>query len=110
MGSAWLALVAFLSAACHCTGGVPLRPLAAADAVATLEGWLAQPVAVRVEPTGRHLAVLGGLLAEAGVGGNLVNDAHLAALAVEHDPEVVSFDSDFARFSGVRRRRPGDQR
>jgi predicted nucleic acid-binding protein len=45
-------------------------------------------------------------LAEAGTAGNLVNDAHLAALAVEHDAEVVSFDSDFARFPGVRWRRP----
>jgi len=45
-------------------------------------------------------------LAQTGRAGNLVNDAHLAALAVEHDAEVVSFDSDFARFPGVRWRRP----
>ncbi|HSH62329.1 MAG TPA: hypothetical protein VK988_22295 [Acidimicrobiales bacterium] len=32
----------------------------------------------------------------------LVNDAHLAGLALEHGAEVGSFDSDFARFGGVR--------
>ncbi len=104
VGFAWLVLVAFLRLA---TAPVVFpRPLATADAVATLEVWLAQPVAVRLEPTARHLAVLGGLLAEAGSGGNLVNDAHLAALAVEHDAAIVSFDSDFARFPGVRWRQP----
>ncbi len=100
----WLVLLAFLRLATAPT--VFPRPLATADAVATLEAWLAQPVAVRLEPSGRHLALVGGLLAEAGTAGNLVNDAHLAALAVEHDAEVVSFDSDFARFPGVRWRRP----
>ncbi len=100
----WLVLLAFLRLATAPT--VFPRPLATADAVATLEAWLAQPVAVRLEPSGRHLALVGGLLAETGTAGNLVNDAHLAALAVEHDAEVVSFDSDFARFPGVRWRRP----
>ena len=38
--------------------------------------------------------------------GNLVNDAHLAALAVEHAAEVVSFDRDFGRFPGLRWRPP----
>ncbi|NMD45782.1 MAG: type II toxin-antitoxin system VapC family toxin, partial [Propionibacterium sp.] len=37
---------------------------------------------------------------------NLVNDAHLAALALEHRAEIVSYDNDFARFEGVRWRRP----
>jgi predicted nucleic acid-binding protein len=36
-----------------------------------------------------------------GTGGNLVNDAHLAALAVEHRCTIVSYDGDFARFRGV---------
>lgn len=37
---------------------------------------------------------------------NLVADAHLAALAVEHGCELVSADADFARFPGLRRRNP----
>ena len=39
-------------------------------------------------------------------GGNLVNDAHLAALAVEHRCEIVSYDADFSRFDGIRWERP----
>jgi predicted nucleic acid-binding protein len=35
------------------------------------------------------------------LGGNLINDAHLAALAIEHRAEVITYDSDFGRFPGV---------
>ena len=55
-----------------------------------------------VEPTPRHLAVMAGLLAEVGAGGNLVSDAHLAALALENDATLITYDSDFGRFAGVR--------
>ena len=43
---------------------------------------------------------------ETGTGGNLVADAHLAALALEHHATVITYDSDFGRFKGVRWRRP----
>jgi hypothetical protein len=46
--------------------------------------------------------VLAGILDQTGTGGNLVSDAHLAALAVEHGATIVTYDSDFARFPGVR--------
>ena len=55
-----------------------------------------------VGPTPRHADVLSGPLAQVGTGGNLVNDAHLAALAVEHRAGIISYDSDFSRFAGVR--------
>jgi len=61
---------------------------------------------VMIEPTSRHLEILTGLLAPIGVGGNLVQDAHLAALAVEYGGEVHSADGDFARFGGLRYRNP----
>jgi predicted nucleic acid-binding protein len=62
---------------------------------------------VVVEPTLRHLDLLAELLSEVGTAGNLVHDAHLAALALEHGCELVSYDADFARFPGVRWRAPG---
>ena len=37
---------------------------------------------------------------------NLVTDAHLAALAVEYGCELISTDSDFSRFPGIRWRNP----
>ena len=54
------------------------------------------------EPTPRHYGLLEELLAPIGTAGNLVSDAHLAALAIEHGAELCSFDRDFGRFSGLR--------
>jgi toxin-antitoxin system PIN domain toxin len=104
VGFAWVVLLAFLRLATRT--GVFSRPLGADDALNVVELWLEQPAATVVEPTPRHAALLRGLLDEVGVGGNLVNDAHLAALALEHGAEIVSFDRDFGRFAGVRARQP----
>lgn len=73
-------------------------PLSADDALAIAQSWLAQPVAVVPEPTARHLDLLKGLLATAGTAGNLVTDAHLATLALEHGATIVSYDRDFLRW------------
>jgi uncharacterized protein len=100
VGFAWSAVLAFLRISTRAT--IFPRPLSAAQAVATTQGWLAQPPAVLVEPTSRHLALLAGLLNTSGTAGNLVSDAHLATLALEHDADIVSHDTDFARFDGVR--------
>ena len=54
-----------------------------------------------LHPTDRHCEMLGRLLVSAGTAGNLTTDAHLAALAMEHDATILSFDRDFARFEGV---------
>ena len=45
-------------------------------------------------------------LVAAGVGANLVTDAHIATLAMEYQAEVHSNDSDFGRFPGLRWRNP----
>jgi PIN domain len=52
----------------------------------------------RVAPTPRHVAILRGLVEAHGVAGNLTTDAHLAALALEHGAELVTFDRDILRF------------
>jgi uncharacterized protein len=101
---AWTVVLAFMRVSTH--PSVLARPLRAPEAIGTLEGWLAAPAAIIVEPTSRHLPLLSGLLAQSGTAGNLVSDAHLAALALEHDAEIVSFDRDFGRFEGVRWRLP----
>jgi len=49
---------------------------------------------------------LGRLLTEATVRANLVPDAHLAALAIEHGLVLASTDGDFARFPGLRFENP----
>ena len=104
IGVAWTVALAFLRLTTH--AAVFPRPLSPEQSAAALERLLAEPASIMVEPTRRHLPLLRGLLMEAGTAGNLVNDAHLAALGLEHDATVVSFDRDFARFEGVRWRLP----
>lgn len=100
VGFAWVVLLAFLRLGTR--PGLFPRPLPFDDAVGVVGFWLGQPTAVAVHPGERHLGLLGGLLATVGTAGNLVNDAHLAALAIEHRADIVSFDRDFERFDGVR--------
>lgn len=68
--------------------------------------WLECAVAWIPQPTERHVAVLGSLLALPGVRARLVPDAHLAALAIEHGLTLCSTDGDFARFPGLRWKNP----
>lgn len=105
VGFAWIALLAFLRIVTN-PSTLP-NPLTVAEATAQVKAWLTAPSALIVEPTSRHADVLAGLLGESGTAGNLVSDAHLAALAVEHSATIVTFDRDFGRFAGVRSRPPG---
>jgi toxin-antitoxin system PIN domain toxin len=105
VGFAWTALLAFVRLATH--RAVFDRPLTSEEAIRVARDWLAQPPATIVDPTTRHLDLVAGLLAESGTAANLVGDAHLAALAIEHQGTLVSFDADFGRFVGLRRLVPG---
>jgi len=78
------------------------RPLTSADAWSQVRAWLAIPTVWVPLPTERHADVLGQLLAQTGATANLVPDAHLAALAMEHALELASTDADFGRFAGLR--------
>jgi len=63
--------------------------------------WLEHPRVWIPEPGADHALILGSLLDRAHAAGNLVPDAHLAAIAIEHGLTVCSADADFARFPGV---------
>lgn len=78
------------------------RPESVANAWRQAEQWLACPGAWIPQPTERHREILGPLLMSHGVRANLVPDAHLAALAIEHGLTLCSTDGDFARFPGLR--------
>jgi len=78
------------------------RPLSAAQAWSLVTDWLAAPSAWIPTETERHREVLGDLVERYQVTGNLVPDANLAALAIEHGVPVASADTDFARFLEVR--------
>jgi toxin-antitoxin system PIN domain toxin len=104
VGFSWVPVLAFLRLATK--RGLFPRPLHHDDALTQLDAWLSAPSAVVVEPTARHASLLRDLLGDAGTAGNLVNDAHLAALAIEHSAQLISYDSDFARFPGLDWTRP----
>jgi toxin-antitoxin system PIN domain toxin len=100
VGFAWTVLLGFTRISTN--PAILERPLSTGKALDYVDGWLAQPVATVVHPTERHAAVLRELLEPLGAAGNLVSDAHLAALAIEHGAELYSRDNDFARFDGLR--------
>lgn len=101
IGFPWISLLAFLRIASNSR----LFPTASLeDAWRTVEGLLAVPNAWIPEPTKDHPALLARLLN--GQSGRLVNDAHLAALAIEHGLILCSTDGDFSRFGGLRWENP----
>jgi len=82
------------------------RALTVDQILTVVEGWLSQPQVHWVEPGPEHWATLASLLREAGTAGNLTPDAHLAALAIEHNCTLCSADNGFRRFTGLRFRNP----
>lgn len=61
----------------------------------------AQPGHLPAEPGPRHLDCLQEACRRGEATADLVPDAVLAAVALEHGATVVSFDRDFARFDGI---------
>ncbi len=100
VGFPWQSIAAFLRIATHPRAFE--RPLDAATAWARVSDWLAAPVAWIPQPGPRYADLLGDLLIRYDVRGNLVPDAQLAALALEHGLTVCSSDTDFGRFAEVR--------
>jgi len=74
---------------------------APAEAWQRVEEWLARPGAWIPAPGSRHRPLLGEIIENVGPTGNLVPDAHLAALAREHGLTIVSADTDFGKFRDV---------
>lgn len=104
VGLPWESLTAFVRIATH--PRVYDRPLTADEAWSQVEEWLGATPAWVPLPTERHGSVLGSLIRRHDIRGNLVSDAVLAALAVEHGLEICSADTDFARFPEVQWQNP----
>lgn len=78
------------------------RPMFPQDAIGRVRSWLDLPNVQVISPGEEHAEILFRLIDEVGTAGDLTTDAHLAALAIEHRGQLVSTDSDFARFRGLR--------
>lgn len=104
VGLPWSSLLAFLRLVTN--PRVFEHPASIGHAWHQVTSWLACETAWTPQPTERHAELLGELLASPGVHGNLVPDAQLAALAMEHGLTLCSTDGDFARFRGLRWQNP----
>ena len=84
------------------------RPLSLKEAISRVHSWLEQPCTRIVVPTERHWDIFRKLLTEGQASGNLVTNAHLAALSIEYGCELYSTDSDFSRFPKLKWQNPLD--
>lgn len=99
IGLPWQSTSAFLRIATH--SRIMARPLTAKAAAQIVDDWLTAPATWVPEPTSTTWVVLRRLLVDHAVTGNVVPDAQLAALAIQHGVPVASADSDFARFPEI---------
>ena len=104
VGLPWHTLLGFLRLSTNAR--VFATPLSTAEAWRRVTTLLSIDGVWAPQPTTKHAEVLGALLVQPSVHGNLVSDAHLAALAIEHGLTLCSTDGDFARFKGLRWRNP----
>jgi uncharacterized protein len=104
VGLPWNSLLGFVRLATN--PRAQERPLPIGEAWAQVRAWLSNETAWIPQPTERHADILGTLLAVPGINANLVPDAHLAALAIEHGLVLCSADGDFARFPALRWHNP----
>ncbi|MDE0193899.1 MAG: type II toxin-antitoxin system VapC family toxin [Gammaproteobacteria bacterium] len=103
VGLAWAVALGFVRIMSN--RRVLARAMPATEAIGHCRSWMMEPNAQIVLPGPTHLDILTDLVAGP-IGPNLVTDAHLAALAIEHQAELHSNDSDFARFPGLAWRNP----
>jgi toxin-antitoxin system PIN domain toxin len=100
VGLPWTSVLAFLRLVTN--PRVFERPQPMHDAWQQVRTSFSSGTAWVPQPTERQAELLGEFLAIPDVHGNLVPDAHLAALAVEHGLALCSTDGNFARFEGLR--------
>jgi toxin-antitoxin system PIN domain toxin len=100
VGIPWITIGGFIRLMTH--PRVLTAPMEVGQAVAVVRGWLAQPPVRILQPGPKFERLFLDYLVGLGTAGNLTTDAQLAALAVEHQAELHSNDTDFVRFPGLR--------
>ena len=100
VGLAPVVVFGFVRIATH--GRVFQNPMTPGEAASHVRSWLAQPVVQIVEPASDYVGQVLDLLEALGTAGNLVTDAQIAALAMDHGAILHTADADFLRFPGLR--------
>jgi toxin-antitoxin system PIN domain toxin len=99
VGIPWTSLTAFVRIVTHARALTdPLTPREAMEFVAD---WIEAPATWIPAPGRGHQEILERLVVDGDLRGNLVADAALAALCIEHGLQIVSADSDFGRFTEI---------
>jgi len=99
VGIPWVSLTAFVRIATHPRA---LRdPLSPSEAWQFVEDWLDAPATWVPAPGAGHREILGRLVRDLDLRAGLITDAVLAALCIEHGLQMVSADTDFARFREI---------
>lgn len=96
----WFTLVAFVRIVTN--RKVLGNPFTLDEALEIVRGWLALPGVIVIGPGTDHLTKFEAVCRSVQATGNLITDAHLAALAIEHGCELASCDTDFGKFPGLR--------
>jgi toxin-antitoxin system PIN domain toxin len=104
VGLTWLAISGFIRIMTH--PRVLARPMLTEDATRIARSWLARTPVRILNPAGAFGEIFLSNLERLGAAGNLTTDAQFAALAIEHQAELHSCDSDFSRFPGLHWRNP----
>lgn len=105
-GLSWQIITAFLRISTH-SRAFP-NPLAPQQAVEIVDKWLVRPNVTILLPTEKHWTIFSKLITDYQIKAALVMDAHLAALAIEHDATLATTDKDFARFANLKTINPLD--
>lgn len=104
VGLPWASLTAFLRIVTN--PRALAEPLGPAEAWTLIDAWLDAPTAWVPAPGPGHRGILGRLVGDLDLRANLISDAVLAALCIEHGVEMISADTDFARFTELTWRNP----
>ena len=106
VGLTWVVVNAFLRLTTK--PGLFANPLTIDAAWELVDAWLAHENVRVARESEEHARLWSELLRAAGTGGDLTTDAWIAAIAIAHGASVLTLDSDFRRFPGLRSESPLD--
>lgn len=78
------------------------KPMSINEADAHMTRLIEHPLVQITQPQSGHWKIFTNLLKTEQVTADLVMDAHLAALAIEHKARLATTDRDFTRFGGLK--------
>ncbi len=99
-GLSWQVITAFLRISTN-PRAFP-QPFDLPEAIDIVDEWIAHPNIEILTPTTNHWTIFQKLIIEGQTKAALMMDAHLAALAIEHNATLATTDRDFSKFSGLK--------